>query len=547
MDSYSLWDRPWIPVLSRDGMMQKVSLRDALVLAPELREVCDPSPLVEVAVFRLLQAVVYRVFGLKNEAEWSALWKAGAFEARKVDGYGAEYADRFDLLHPTRPFGQVPDLKGAEHPISALVFEAASGNNALLFDHGLAEGGDSLALDRAACHLIAYPAFTIGFGRSTPFYLKDGPLTRGMVVRAIGRNLFESLLLNSLPLNRWKTHIASLEEDVPFWELDSPPEPKEEGTRPLGPMHYLTWQSRQIRLIADDTGERIVRCKISQRYALPKGDHRFDPYKPYFQSKKEGWRPYSLAKERSVWQYTHAFLHAGDPAGDRSAPALTDWIAEVIVRQARRHKLDLPSVIGYSVTGLVTEPGKAGKVDLWRREQLPIPVAYFEDQGLVMHLAELMGLAQRMESHLRRSGEALTWALAEQAYLDDAITYIWTGQVKEREKARSLEGHKKLAASMGLVARLWADLGLAFHRFLLGLPERGIESVRKEWCSTLIRIADKAFCELRDNLLSQENTFAVLAPVDEAFHHRLHVVLKDRQSGKEGTDDEESDAAIQEG
>lgn len=541
MSSFSLWSKPWIPVIDREGRSRCVSLRDALVNATEIQEIFDPSPLVEVAVFRLLQAILYRIFEIQDDEQWVELWQAPSLDSCRIDRYGREFYDCFDLLHPVKPFYQVSRMEDEkQHPITALVLDAASGNNAMLFDHGRAEGEEWLPLDRAACHLVAYQAFALGGGKSKPFNRMDAPLSKGMIVQAVGRNLKESLLLSSMPRNRWTPFIIDSGKDAPFWELDQLPAPKQEGTNPLGVMHYLTWQSRQIHLCLDDSRQKVIGCQIRQRYALPKTGGAFDPYKPYRVSAKEGMQPLRLSKDRAVWQYTHVLLRTSDQS---TAPQLTEWIAHIQGPFFSSEGVNLPPIIGYSVVGLATDPKKAAKIDLWRRERLPIPGAYFDNPDLVLELNELMRMADVVDRLLTRTAEALAWTLADQADLSEASSYLWTGRVTSREVERSLKNYGALARSISFLPRFWADLGKHFHHVLLDLPKHGFVRVRESWKGILIKVASQCFEEVLNSLRHEERAFDILTTLDAHFHRRLYSIFKD-DLGKEGDINEEDHNAV---
>ena len=61
--SFDLLKRAWVPCIRADGTLDELSLRDALVRAHELRALHGESPLVVAALYRLLLAVLHRVFG----------------------------------------------------------------------------------------------------------------------------------------------------------------------------------------------------------------------------------------------------------------------------------------------------------------------------------------------------------------------------------------------------------------------------------------------------------------------------------------------------
>lgn len=532
MTRYCLWEKAWIPVIDRAGQPGMRSLRDALAEAHVLREVFDPSPLVTVAIHRLLQAVLYRVYRLVRDADWVALWRSARFDAQPLDEYAAATREQFDLQHPARPFYQVPFIKDEKtHPITALVLEAASGNNPTLFDHGTIDGAvGGMSLDRAACHLLAHQLFAVGGGVSKPFNRMDGPLTKGLVVAARGRNLFETLLLNLMPLQHWAQLVPDQGEDQPSWELPHPPEPVKEGTEPRGPMHYLTWQSRQLHLCTDPQTGLVTGCQIRQRYCLPKNGRRFDPGKAYRQSDEEGWLPFKVDKQRAAWQFTHVLLQAAE--ADLARPHLTAWLAAA-QGLGQRYGLDVPAVIGLTVSGLTTDPKKAAKIDLWRREQLPIPARLLEHEELVGDLRELLEQARRVEAVLQRSGLALAWSLGERNKLTQAISYIWTAKADGKIPPASTD----LARSLGLATRYWPALEGPFRTLLAELSPDDFDPVRERWQQAIRRAAVLAFGAVRDSLLHAEAPYEVLTRIEQAFRGRLTASLAKR----EGEDDARTD------
>ncbi len=75
MDSqFNLVDKPWIPCIRQDGQVVELSLRDTLAQAHTLRELGGESPLVTVALHRLLLAILHRVYGPQGYDAWHDLW-----------------------------------------------------------------------------------------------------------------------------------------------------------------------------------------------------------------------------------------------------------------------------------------------------------------------------------------------------------------------------------------------------------------------------------------------------------------------------------------
>jgi len=57
--TFNLIDAPWIPILRRDGMVQRVGIRKALTEAGSIRQIAASNPMDNVALLRFLLAVLY--------------------------------------------------------------------------------------------------------------------------------------------------------------------------------------------------------------------------------------------------------------------------------------------------------------------------------------------------------------------------------------------------------------------------------------------------------------------------------------------------------
>lgn len=84
MAEFNLIDMDWIPCTDLDGKSVLYGIQNTLLKAHELREVCDESPLVTVALHRLLLAVLYRAYeGPSDMAAWRLLYHQGRFAPDK--------------------------------------------------------------------------------------------------------------------------------------------------------------------------------------------------------------------------------------------------------------------------------------------------------------------------------------------------------------------------------------------------------------------------------------------------------------------------------
>ena len=75
MAVFSLIEEPWIPCIDLEGRNVEHSIRETLLEAHQLREVCDDSPLVTVAIHRLLLAILYRAFEGPSYKTWKELYQ----------------------------------------------------------------------------------------------------------------------------------------------------------------------------------------------------------------------------------------------------------------------------------------------------------------------------------------------------------------------------------------------------------------------------------------------------------------------------------------
>lgn len=177
MPEFNLVDREWIPCLRLAGnQSQELSLRDVLIEAHDIREVFDGSPLVTVALHRLLLTILHRNFGPTSFSEWKELWRRGKWDGEVITNYLEQWRHRFDLFDGERPFFQVKRMENAGiQPVTLLALEV-SGSQARLFDHSFDDTLPALSFAAAARYVIARQSFSIGFGKSEPFYLQDSTL-----------------------------------------------------------------------------------------------------------------------------------------------------------------------------------------------------------------------------------------------------------------------------------------------------------------------------------------------------------------------------------
>ena len=508
---FNLVDEPWIPCLGPDNRPRDLSLLDILCQAQDIREIHHPSPLVVTALHRLLLAILHRNFGPDTDAAWLALWRRGCWDGARITQYLRRWHDRFFLWHPQRPFYQVPYLaEEREHPIQLLALEAAAGNNPSFFDHHHSAAPAAFSPAQAACYLLARQQYAIGFGKSKPFYFSDSPLIRGYTLFLTGRNLFETLALNLLRYNDQEP-LPGGAKDLPVWERDELPEPDQRGNLLDGYLHYLTWQSRRIHLLPPQGNPPVCRfCQLLQNWKLPE-DPPPDPFKAYSRDEKRGLVPFSLNPEKAVWRDCHTLFQP------KSRPRVLEEVARR-ARSARGSPTELPRAYQFTLTGLVTEAGKAAQVILWRQERLPLPLAYLED-------VELLGTLEVALAAAEKTADILKDALRRVA---GRILAPDLGGTRRQADRREVS---RLVASWGPERRYWARLELPFRELLVALPqdkscneEEEVEyggQVLPVWREQVAAAARRVFAELAGGLEPSCRSLRAVAQEEGLFYQRL--------------------------
>jgi CRISPR system Cascade subunit CasA len=391
--TFNLVDAHFIPVVLLDGAAAEWGLRETLLRAHEAREVRDASPLVTVALQRLLLAVLHRIFGPKNAAAWGRLWQAGRCDAAPLDAYFTRWRERFDLFHPQHPFFQTAGFRTKEpSPVNRLAHEQASGNNATLFDHSSDQACRPLTPAEAARLVVAQQAFAVGGGKSETGYTAHAPLMQGLVVLPQGANLYETLMLNLVEYNAHKPFPA--EHDAPAWEQDDPP--GKQRTRPRGYLDYLTWQSRSLALHPEQCGAGCVVSLVSYAQGMKlEAPELFDPMMAYRRDEKAGWRALRLSEDRELWRDSAALFQIAKD-GPSKRPECFDWLQAQVNEGflSRRQRYD------FAVFGLCTDKAK---VHFWRHERMPLPLAYLDDADLVKSLGDTLASAEDAARALRDS------------------------------------------------------------------------------------------------------------------------------------------------
>jgi CRISPR system Cascade subunit CasA len=386
------------------GQPIEYGLRDVLLKAHQLAEVRDGSPLVTVALHRLLLTILHRCYrGPKNSAERVSIRKAGRFDADHLTGYFRKWGDRFDLFQQSYPFFQRTGFTTKDPSgINRLAQELSRGNNAALFDHTTDDPPPAFTPAQAARLVVTEQTFAVGGGKSDTGNTTHAPLVSGAVVLVHGVTLFETLWLNLTRYDGDQHPVPSDEDDAPVWERP-PAEPHKEPPGPRGYLDYLTWQSRTLRVHPEEQGGQVVVRRVSyaqgRRLETPPGF--YDPMVAYSRSKEEGDRAVRLSENRDLWRDSATLFQFAETDQFKGPTTLhtlaSAELMEVLPRSAS-HRL--------SVFGLCTDKAK---VNFWRHETLPLPLAYLDRPELVEALRRALALAESVAKDALRPA---AWATA---------------------------------------------------------------------------------------------------------------------------------------
>ena len=132
---FNVLTAPWIPVVLKDGKRDKpLGILPCLEQAHELREISDPSPVIEFGLYRLLVAFVLDALILADQRpedplDLKALLQEGRFDSQMIEKYVKHCGDVFDLFHPERPFLQTKMKDAKAKPLAGMYPVAPSGTN----------------------------------------------------------------------------------------------------------------------------------------------------------------------------------------------------------------------------------------------------------------------------------------------------------------------------------------------------------------------------------------------------------------------------------
>lgn len=400
MPTFDLLVEPWIPVVTREGREEEVSLREVLRRAPELRAIRDPVPLVEFGLYRLLVALLMDLHDLAGVVDLEALLAAGRFDEMKMERYFTRWADRFDLFHPVRPFLQTAGMAdGDEKPLAALLPIVPSGVNSVHFHH---HHQDSFRVSpAAAARLLTTMA---------PFMTAGGPGLSPSIngappwyVLVHGNTLFETLCLNCcvLPLP------LATGDAPPAWRNDAPP--SEARATGASLLEALTWRPRRLQLLPSEAGRCSLTgtqadCTVARmRFARgASGGFAWTDPNVAYRIAAGGATPVRPREGHELWRDTGplALLRQTDHGTGAGRVCFTrPVVVDQFVELTRRGVLSPRPELRLTVYGLRTDLRM--KVYEWQRESLALPVPLLWRSAVRAEAQQAMEEAESVAAALR--------------------------------------------------------------------------------------------------------------------------------------------------
>lgn len=434
---FNLIDEPWIIVRTQDCTLQTVSLKTAILHAHEYICLSGELPTQDIAVLRLLLAVLHTVFSRVNENgepaqilneddaldRWEALWKLGTFPQKPIEAYLTEWKDRFWLFDEKYPFWQVASLEvGTEYGAAKLNGTISESNHKIrLFPNRTAQAKGSLNFDEAARWILCLNAFDDAsvkvktYEKNTAPSIGVGWLGKIGSVCAIGNNLYETLMLNLVLLKNgtevWDAECVPAGKNCPAWELERPR--SDERTKiplPNHPAALLTLQSRRILL--HKQGDVVT------GYLALGGDF-FPPENAVSEQmtlwadrsdEKEGitiWSPRRHDPARQMWRDFSSLVSKVSKNTDDRRPGVVNWIAHL--RENRI--LSKTETIHFSVMAVVYDTKQSTITDAFG-DELSFHIDLLTDLGRVWNKKieeeiqkcdEVAGYIASLVVHLRKA------------------------------------------------------------------------------------------------------------------------------------------------
>ncbi len=479
--SFNLWSEPWIGVLRPDGEREEVGIAECLTRAREFAALSDRSPLVVVGTQRLLTAVAQAIFEPQELADLADLLDAGRFSAARVDNFGVQWAERFDLFSQERPFLQSGDTpmtppKGEKSKtVAYLLPELPSGTAIVHFKH-TCDDEQRLCPACAAVGLVTLPAFATSGGAGIKPSINGVP---PLYILPAGGSLFEALTL-SLIVPAYQPPARSV-ADLPIWAGQGHvTRGKEVDT--VGYLQSLTFPARRVRLYPQRLSGHCSRCGRDSSVVVPRmlfemGHSRpkdapfwLDPFAAYHKRAEKAPVPIRPREGRALWrEYASLFFTAAVPEAGTIRPTVLEQLATL------RDYTTLPPSrsLAFRCIGIRTD--MKAKVFEWVDSVLDVPLGLLSNPRGEAIVRVALDHAEECASDLRQ--------IFAQAFRPDS-----GGKRDRYQTVRSR-----------METTYWTNLATTFRDFVLAVADPAqADEAEQLWVNRVLGIGWEAFEEAVD-------------------------------------------------
>ncbi len=492
--SVNLITMPWLPCRMQDGRtIELLSLRQLFERSGDITDIVTTSVSEAAALRRFLLAVFIRVYGDRIPGWKKPPDTVGPLPMQPFDDYVEQWGHRFELFHPERPFYQyVQPSSEKKQSLNKLVFEDASGANAVWFSHRYEEDGRTMTNAEAARALITAQAYAVGGGVSKPFNFSHGTLVAGGIVFWIaGRNLLESLLLNT-PLAHFRERKP---DDMPAWER---PSVHAEQRTDAGLLDLLTFQSRRLLLTRadDDNVDGVFLSQGDKDVSVAR-----DPMMAYYMNDKDEERVLNLDREKALWREYQILYAAAESGSSRYHPPSV--LQEHRNAPAPPH--GEPVHIDMFAFGVQTDKGK---IEHSHMERFPFYPGIAADPDNRDRLDQLLLTANGLEKNLDQG----LWQFAKTLLHPDKTNL---GDIERREVGA-------LKNSFSWKSKYWSALGTMIHDYIRRLARSGSTDERDEIAGDWRRECRHTAERVLKNITDSYGTTARSARAAALAHAILH-------------------------
>ena len=536
--TFNLWTEPWI-ALEHDGIVTQHSIRDALLNAHNYFAIYDPSPLVVVGVHRLLTAILQDALNPQENGDLEQWWKGGKFSADKIEQFGKQYADRFDLFSKDKPFLQSADLslfpktkdeQKEETTVSRLFPETPSGTLITHYRHGT-EDERVFSPATMASGMVTIPPFATSGGPGLMPSINGVP---PIYVLPGGKTLFESLTASLISATVLADGYATTKDDLAWWKRPMPViVQKSQKKKPemsftehpqlseVGYLHGLTFPARKVRLhpellnaVCSRSGQSSEWCVKTMAFCMGEStiEEKFwrDPFVAYklpAPEKVTGGKRKSTAtrgKKKGIPNPIRPMQNRGKAAWREFTGLFLQQKECQTLRPLFLDQLSLLSI---------------GK----RLEKYPFRCVAFQTDGKMKYY-EWMDFGFDVPPSLLLDPDGAKWtdeALSFTTHCAATITSIFSTTFGR--KAKNVERFKRLKER--LEADYWTVLASEFRQFVLALGDRAKQQqTLEEWLNTTVHRAQDAFDGAADATGDDGNTLRQIVEGKAECRKQLNIL-----------------------